>query len=812
MNTGAFGENFPYSNFHDLNMDWIIKIAKDFLDQYTHIQEVIANGEESLQNLTTSGLEQLQTKADTLEALLQQWYDTHSEDIANQLADALEDLNNWYTEHSQDIANKLEDAVNSFNEQAVAIGQEVIDSIPQDYSDVSLRAIENSNALLKYAKTDNLEYFLNKFSFSENSAEGLTFSPAVGGLKVTGTQTNIALKTIYEGSLPSFLQTNVKYCIEFPHDKPVQFQIFGYNNDNVTKTIYNNDSASGYFVIPENFSNHILVRFRFPSNGTTWNDTLYVHIFNPITKTNITPIVNLFNMEYVKDCIDSGITVTTDKRNGTITVNGTAYANVEMYITDEFTGLHQVIMSGGARGGNRSTYYIGIYEEGAGRIDFLDGSEDTYKIVTLDPTKTYTGRIYVLRGVTVNNAVFKPIIWGNEYLYNISTRIQEGILNYRYYRGYCSIAVCGSKIIIDCDALRLFNVLTSTYTRSLSGTFSLHIDDDIESVRYIHFNGSNFTLNSTFDANTIASVGSKLVRPFLDRGIIADHRMIQQGYIKLGTPYHVNFKRAGFDAYSGYSNPEDVKVAEQAYMFTTPGTKYYMHDKESLSFQLLQNTANVTNKKILMIGDSFIARGFIQHYLSQFEPTLQFIGTHDTLYYSYKSEGVSGSRLYYFTDPSTSPFYFNGALDFSAYLNVNNLPTPDYIIINSAINHTRYYDSEHGSYLSQLNQLINMIRSFSTSIKIYVTYGANYAMTIPSTYGYPNGRELEVLKCTNSVYDTENTIIIPVNQCLVDELDYTKGTYNYYGHQIDMFDDCVHPEETTGFKKISEMIYNYLGM
>ena len=27
MNGGAFGENFPYSNFHDLNMDWIIKIA-----------------------------------------------------------------------------------------------------------------------------------------------------------------------------------------------------------------------------------------------------------------------------------------------------------------------------------------------------------------------------------------------------------------------------------------------------------------------------------------------------------------------------------------------------------------------------------------------------------------------------------------------------------------------------------------------------------------------------------------------------------------------------------------------------------------
>ena len=37
-------EQFPYTNFHELNMDWIVKIAKDFLDQYTHIQETITTG------------------------------------------------------------------------------------------------------------------------------------------------------------------------------------------------------------------------------------------------------------------------------------------------------------------------------------------------------------------------------------------------------------------------------------------------------------------------------------------------------------------------------------------------------------------------------------------------------------------------------------------------------------------------------------------------------------------------------------------------------------------------------------------------
>lgn len=37
MNNGAFGENFPYTNFHNLNLDWIIKIIKDFAEKYPNV-------------------------------------------------------------------------------------------------------------------------------------------------------------------------------------------------------------------------------------------------------------------------------------------------------------------------------------------------------------------------------------------------------------------------------------------------------------------------------------------------------------------------------------------------------------------------------------------------------------------------------------------------------------------------------------------------------------------------------------------------------------------------------------------------------
>lgn len=114
-NIGAFGENFPYSNQHDMNMDWIIKIAKDFLDQYSTLQQTI-----------TDGMEGLEDKATELENLLQAWYDTHSEDIANELTTAINSLNTVLTQN-----------ISSFNASADQKTQQSIASIPADYTELA---------------------------------------------------------------------------------------------------------------------------------------------------------------------------------------------------------------------------------------------------------------------------------------------------------------------------------------------------------------------------------------------------------------------------------------------------------------------------------------------------------------------------------------------------------------------------------------------------------------------------------------------------------------------------------------------------
>ena len=109
------GNKFPYTNFHELNLDWIIEIAKNFLDQYTHIQETI-----------DTGLEDLEAKKTELEGLLQAWYDEHSEDIANALVEALAELNQM-----------LSNNITVFNTEANRKTAESIASIPADYTALS---------------------------------------------------------------------------------------------------------------------------------------------------------------------------------------------------------------------------------------------------------------------------------------------------------------------------------------------------------------------------------------------------------------------------------------------------------------------------------------------------------------------------------------------------------------------------------------------------------------------------------------------------------------------------------------------------
>ena len=241
------GENFPYTNFHDLNMDWIIKIAKDFLDQYSHLQETITTGETELQN-----------KADALEALLQAWYDTHSEDIANELASAVADFQTVYNT-----------AVTNFNTEATDRALEVLNSIPLDYS-----------ALSETVQELNADNELNTLTKTSSTASGIAFDWSGNFCRVHGTASALTFNNIFNSvnSLPAGLSRGDRFYAGALHATNCGLEIYNVDaNQNVRQIFFSvNTYATDYLVVPDDAVG-MIVRIRV-NNGTTLDETIYPYL------------------------------------------------------------------------------------------------------------------------------------------------------------------------------------------------------------------------------------------------------------------------------------------------------------------------------------------------------------------------------------------------------------------------------------------------------------------------------------------------------------------------------------------------------
>ena len=215
---GPFGNGYPYLNFHELNMDWVIRIAKDFLDQYTNIQQTI-----------DQGLEDLDTKATELQGLLDAWYEEHSQDIADQLADALENLNTWYTQHEGYLDQYVTDSITAFGTAADAKAAQTIESIPDDYTTLS-NDVSDIQGLLEIG---TLSYLTDKV-FRNG-----TINDTTGAVGTSG------VWSVCE----AFIKVNQNVPLIVTSTDGYKFKIYAYNTDDVSGYVETSGQQTGEYVV-----------------------------------------------------------------------------------------------------------------------------------------------------------------------------------------------------------------------------------------------------------------------------------------------------------------------------------------------------------------------------------------------------------------------------------------------------------------------------------------------------------------------------------------------------------------------------------
>lgn len=252
------GNGFPYTNMHDLNMDWIIAVVKDLLTKLNTIDEKILEGNTELQNTYNR-----------LNTLLNNWYISHSNDIAHQLASALDDLN-----------TQLQNNENSFDAHIAQIVANTIASIPSDYTDLANDVInlKNNNAFNVIPRASGT-HTVNDITFSWNTD---------GSCNVSGTATADARENFYDNpnALPTGFERGKTYYITYSANV-TRLQVLSYASDQSLTALYSGRGENPTFTIPNNAVG-LWIRLLVPNGTTNLNETVHPLILNGLTNTQLT--------------------------------------------------------------------------------------------------------------------------------------------------------------------------------------------------------------------------------------------------------------------------------------------------------------------------------------------------------------------------------------------------------------------------------------------------------------------------------------------------------------------------------------------
>jgi hypothetical protein len=240
---------------------------------------------------------------------------------------------------------------------------------------------------------------------------------------------------------------------------------------------------------------------------------------------------------------------------------------------------------------------------------------------------------------------------------------------------------------------------------------------------------------------------------------------------------------------------------------------------ETINFNVSAQN-NLSDKKILLIGDSTLANGvsyIVTELNNRLNATLTCVGTQGS---TIKHEGRPGWTTASFIGAS-SPFYKNGSIDIAAYFADNSIAVPDLINIRLGVNDAWAYctavmpESGLNAIINNLKTLIDAFLAYNSTYKIIVSFplisensgdgwNANYDESVYiQDYHIKNIHRIDV-GIYNQFNEYNSRVSLNCEVIIVDrDTDYPKtdGIHN----------NGLHPS-VTGYTKIGIQLSNHINV
>ena len=377
---------------------------------------------------------------------------------------------------------------------------------------------------------------------------------------------------------------------------------------------------------------------------------------------------------------------------------------------------------------------------------------------------------------------------------------------------------------------------TSTFRCAVNGAFPVHQNKKFSFPKptsgtfFICMNKEGFYLrNLTFLTSVdcpVAYYYTDKIFPLRDNGIICNSIPLTDWYQRENVPIFINNKKLNFDI-DNRANSQFVDNFGYFYRVKngfdyTSGNLFYYADKSGLKLTtdsvVKKNSTDISGKRILTVGDSVTRRGWYQQQIKNHVPTVEFLGTQTAYYNNIQCEGYSGLKAENVLKDATlkltngttiaNPFYNPATkkVDFAYYCTHNNI-SPDYVVIEFGLNET-----SSKNYNTYMRNFISQIKDYNSTIVVYVVQPFGESDGAAFNKKTANHRRA-FAECVLESYKLADCVKIPCYFIMVDDYDYEPSQLDYgYGDlTVSGTSDGVHPKEQTGFAKLGDMIFNWLG-